>query len=194
MRVALRWENGKLADDDKQLAMGFVARRSSAFDEAYRRYGDTCFSVALQVLRSPDDAQDCVHDAFLRVWRRRDSYSADRGSLRAFLIACVRNEALSRRRSAARHRSIEEREAVREPTVTAEIDVPDFVENARVHRALDGLPSEQRRALELAYFGGMTHREVAAALNEPLGTIKSRISLGLRRLGKELRAPQGAVS
>ena len=83
---------------------------------------------------------------------------------------------------------------MREPTVTAEIDVPDFVENARVHRALDGLPSEQRRALELAYFGGMTHREVAAALNEPLGTIKSRISLGLRRLGKELRAPQGAVS
>ncbi|MBV8355631.1 MAG: sigma-70 family RNA polymerase sigma factor [Candidatus Eremiobacteraeota bacterium] len=192
--MALRWGNGKLGEDDDGLAMAFAARRPMAFDEAYRRYADVCFSVALNVLRSPEDAQDCVHDAFLRVWRRRDSFSADRGSLRAFLIACVRNEALSRRRSAARHRTIEAREAMYQPTVAPEVQIPDFVEHARLRRALDEVPAEQRRALELAYFGGMTHSEVAAMLGEPLGTVKSRIALGLRRLGKELRPQEGAVS
>jgi RNA polymerase sigma-70 factor (ECF subfamily) len=152
-----------------------------------------CFSVALHVLRAPDDAQDCVHDAILRVWERHDSYRPERGALRAFLIACVRNEALSRRRNALRRREIEEREARAEPLVV-ELEFRDDVERARVRRALDTLPSEQRRALELAYFGGLTHREIADTLNEPLGTIKSRLALALRKLGRELRAPEGSPS
>ena len=141
------------------------------------------------MLRAPDDAQDCVHDVFVRVMKNRDAFRPERGSLRAFLIACVRNEALSRRRTAARHRAIEEREAVREPS--EEIEIPDHIENARIRRALEALPAEQRRALELAYFGGLTHREIAAATGEPLGTIKSRVALALRRLGRELRPLHG---
>ena len=169
-----------------------MARRPSALDEAYRRYADVCFSVALYVLRSPDDAQDCVHDAILRVWQQPGSYRLERGSLRAFLIACVRNEALGRRRAAARRRAIDEREAMPEPFF--EVEVSDHVEQARIRRALNALPLEQKAALELAYFGGMSHTEIAAALGEPLGTIKSRLALALRRLSRALQEPQGAVS
>lgn len=132
-----------------------------------------------------------MHDVFVR-FLKRTAYSPERGSLRAFLIACVRNEALSRRRAAARHRAIEERTAASE--TTTELEIADHVENARLRRALDGLPQEQRTALELAYFAGMTHREIAAKLGEPLGTIKSRLALALRKLGRDLREPQGAAS
>jgi RNA polymerase sigma-70 factor (ECF subfamily) len=145
----------------------------------------------LHVLRGPDEAQDCVHDVFLRIWQHPESYREERGSFRSFLIACVRNEALSRRRTAARHRALEEQVAVDEPAF--EPHVVDHVEAARVRRALDVLPQEQRRALELAYFGGLTHREIAAALGEPLGTIKSRVAMALRKLARELEQPQGAT-
>jgi len=160
-------------------------------DEIYSLHADVCFSVALHVLRNPDDAEDCVHDVFVRVWQRRDAYNPERGSLRSFLIACVRNEALGRRRSEERHRAIEERQASREGSV--EIEIVDHVEAARVHRALEALPPEQRKALELAYFKGLTHREIAESLGEPLGTVKSRLALALQRMGRALRDPQGAT-
>ena len=131
-----------------------------------------------------------MHDVFVR-FLKKPVYSPERGSLRAFLIACVRNEALTRRRAAARHRAIEERTVMPE---TMELEITDHVENARIRRALDALPQEQRAALELAYFGGLTHREIAAKLGEPLGTIKSRLALALRRLGRDLRDLQGAAS
>lgn len=159
-------------------------------DEIYRDYADVCFSVALHLLRSPDDAQDCVHDVFTRVCQNPDAYRPERGSPRSFLIACVRNEALARRRADARHRAIETRNAILEPTT--EFEVADHVEAARVRRALDALPQEQRRALELAYFGGLSHTEIASALGEPLGTIKSRLALALRKLGSAL-AEQGVT-
>jgi RNA polymerase sigma-70 factor (ECF subfamily) len=160
-------------------------------NEIYERYADVCFSVALHVLRSPDDAEDCMHDVFVRVWQRRDAYRPERGSLRSFLIACGRNDALARLRAAARHRAIEEREA--ELQRPLELEIADHVEAARVRRSLSALPDDQRRALELAYFAGLTHREIAAALGEPLGTIKSRLALALRRLARELGEPQGAT-
>jgi RNA polymerase sigma-70 factor (ECF subfamily) len=160
-------------------------------DEIYRSYADVCFSVAMHVLRASDDAQDCVHDVFMRVWQNREVYSPERGSMRSFLIACVRNEALTRRRADARHRAIEARETLAD--TATEFEVSDHVERARIRRALDTLSSEQRRALELAYFAGLTHREIATALGEPLGTIKSRLPIALRKLGRELGA-QGATS
>ncbi|MBV8599940.1 MAG: hypothetical protein JO359_00095, partial [Candidatus Eremiobacteraeota bacterium] len=102
-----------------------------SWDEVYRLYADACFSVALYVLRAPDDAEDCVHDVFLRIYNAPGAYRPERGNLRAFLIACVRNEALSRRRTAARRRAIEERQALREPAVF-EPEFPDHVEGARI--------------------------------------------------------------
>ena len=88
--------------DVSALAAGFVARRPAALEAAYECYSLELYSVARAVLRNAADAEDCVHDALLRVWRTPDSFRQERGSLRAFLIGCVRNEAMSRLRSAAR--------------------------------------------------------------------------------------------
>jgi RNA polymerase sigma-70 factor (ECF subfamily) len=171
-------------EDDRMVAE-FLAQESGGLEAVYRAFGTQFYSVARHVLGNDADAQDCVHDALLRVWQRPDSYRRERGSLRAYLLVSVRNEAIARLRSAARHLRIEERAARTEPPAY-ELEVSDRVEQERLRRALAALPPEQRSALELAYFGRLTHVQVAERLGEPLGTIKSRLSLGLRKLGAAL--------
>ena len=171
--------------DEPSFAQAFARREPWAFDEAYRRYGSLLYSVALNVLRSPEDAEDCVHDVLVRIWKRSGAFTFERGSVRAFLTVCVRNEAISRQRSAAR-RAVMVRRIGESSEEREEFDIPDHVENERVRSALAELPAAQRDALMLAYFGGKTHAEVAQTLGEPLGTVKSRISLGLRKLAQAL--------
>lgn len=175
------------APDDEALAAAFAAKERWAFDEAYARFGKLLYSTAYHVLGNAEDAQDCVHDALTRVWRSPDSYARSRGAVRSFLTVCVRNEAITRLRSKARRHKLEERIAA-EPQEHDEVRIDDVVERDRLRNALDALPAEQRRALELAYYEYKTHVEIAAELNEPLGTIKSRIALGLRKLGTALGA------
>jgi RNA polymerase sigma-70 factor (ECF subfamily) len=169
-----------MTDDD--LAASFVARRPQALEDAYRAYAPALYSVARHVLGGDADAQDCVHDALLRVWNRPGTYRPERGSLRTFLAVCVRNEAIGRKREAARHFHIERRLADAEPERPYEFEVDDFVERARLREALGALPEDQRKALELAYFGYLSHAQIAEKLGVPLGTIKSRLALGLRKL------------
>ena len=175
-----------MADDDEALAAAFASKQRWAFEEAYRRYGALLYSTALRVLNDPEDAQDCVHDALTRVWRSPDAYSRSRGAVRSFLVVCVRNEAITRLRAKARRTRLSERLAA-EPQEHEELHVQDVVETERLRRALSMLPPEQREPIELAYFRQRTHTEIAHELNQPLGTIKSRISLGLRKLGNALR-------
>ena len=158
----------------------------------YEAYATALFSVARHVLGDDDDAQDCVHDVLLRLWRRPDSYRRERGSLRAYLMVCVRNEAVTRLRNAARHRKIETQIAAGEPTAY-EFEIRDVVESERLRRALAVLPPDQRSALALAYAGHLSHREISARLGVPLGTIKSRISHGLRRLQTMLPRQEASV-
>ncbi|MFN2448509.1 MAG: RNA polymerase sigma factor [Candidatus Baltobacteraceae bacterium] len=175
--------------DEASLAQAFARREPWAFDEAFRRYGSLLFSVALNVLHSPEDAEDCVHDVAVRVWKRPGAFVLERGSVRAFLAVCVRNEAVSRARTASRRGALLKRlDASPEPA--EEFDIPDHLEQARVRDALAALPPEQRDALTLAYFGGKTHAEVASVLGEPLGTVKSRIALGLRKMAAALSAQE----
>jgi RNA polymerase sigma-70 factor (ECF subfamily) len=171
--------------DEATLAQAFARREEWAFDEAYRRYGALLFSVAFNVLHNAEDAEDCVHDVLVRVWRNQHAFTAGRGSVRAFLVVSVRNEAISRQRSAARRARLVER-VTHETPATEEMQIEDFVEHRRVRDALAALPEEQRSALLLAYYGGKTHVEIAKELDQPLGTVKSRISLGLRKLGAVL--------
>ena len=167
------------------MAQAFARREPWAFDEAYRRYGALLYSVALNVLHSSEDAEDCVHDVLVRVWKREGAFALQRGTVRSFLTVCVRNEAISRRRASARRHALVTHLQSVTPT-SEEFDIPDFVESARLQQALSGLPQDQRDALELAYFGGKTHVEVAEHLGEPLGTVKSRIALALRKLARAL--------
>ena len=170
---------------DQQLAAAFSAKERWAFDEAYQRYHKLLYSTAYNVLGNVEDAQDCVHDALARVWRSPDSYNRSKGMVRSFLVVCVRNEAITRLRSKARRLRLVDKVAA-EPIEHDELPIVDVVETERVRKALAGLPPEQRRPLELAYYEYMTHTEIAKALDQPLGTVKSRIAMGLRKIGAAL--------
>lgn len=177
---------------DEALAAAFAAHESRAFGEAYRRHAALLYSAAFNVLGNSDEAKDCVADAMAKLWRTPHAYSTARGNLRSFLIVCVRNEAISRRRRLARQARVHQRAA----SLTQELDeapIADPIERDRVRRALSELPVEQRTALALAYYEGKTQSEIAAELREPLGTIKSRIKLGLRKLASALAPAQGGT-
>src|ERR1700678_472580 len=178
-------------DQDKALGVAFAAHEGWAFGEAYRRYATVLYSAAYTVLGNADDAQDCIADAFAKLWRSRGAYSVTRGSLRSFLIVCVRNEAISRRRRASRAVRLTERLAAM-PVEHDELRISDSVERDRVRSALVEIPADQRVALEMAYYEEKTHSEIAAELHEPLGTIKSRIKHGLRKSGMALEATGSA--
>jgi RNA polymerase sigma-70 factor (ECF subfamily) len=147
------------AEDDR-LAAEFAAGSSRGLEGAYAAYGRRLYAAARHVLGSDDDAEDCVHDTLVRVWQRAQAYRPERGPLRNFLLVAVRNEALSRKRSAARHLAIEQR-AARDESDVVEPDMADPTQGKRLRAAIAVLPDEQRAALELAYFGELTHVQVA---------------------------------
>ena len=132
------------------------------------------------MLGTAGDARDCVHDALIRVWSKEGAYRLERGALRAFLMVCGRNEAISRKRSSVRHVASEQRAAV------APAFGIDVAERVAVRSALATLPREQRDVIELAYWGDYTQAEISSRLGIPLGTIKSRAALGLRKLARTL--------
>ena len=173
--------------DDEALASAFAAHERWAFEEAYRRHASLLFSTAFNVLSDSEDARDAVHDALARVWRSHNAYTRARGAVRSFLTVCVRNEAISRLRSKRRHLRLAQRIAA-EPIEHDELHIADSIEHARLRAAMEGLPIDQLRPLELAYFEHLTHTEIARVLDQPLGTVKSRIAIGLRKLSAALQA------
>jgi RNA polymerase sigma-70 factor (ECF subfamily) len=166
---------------DRELDAAFAAHADGALEEAYRRYAPALQAAARHVLGDPGDARDCVHDALVRVWSKAGTYRVERGTLRAFLVVCVRNEAISRKRSAVRLVATEQRAATPAPFGV------DHAERIAVRSALGVLPRDQRDVIELAYWGDFTQAEIAARLGVPLGTIKSRAALGLRKLARTLK-------
>jgi RNA polymerase sigma-70 factor, ECF subfamily len=163
------------------LAQAFGSRESWALDEVYRRYAPILYSVALRVLSENEGAEDCVHDVVVRLWQRK-GYRAERGSLRAFLVVAVRNDAITRRRTEARRNA-------RLPMFYEDAIEPDPAQRPfepMLASHLERLPKEQREVLTLSYGKGMTHHEIARVLQVPVGTMKSRIHIGLRRLASAL--------
>lgn len=173
---------------DEALSAGFAAHQRWAFEEAYNRYGSLLYSTAFNVLGNAEEAADCVHDALARLWRSTGAYKRSRGAVRSFLVVCVRNEAVSRQRSQARRQRLATRLAA-EPALHEELEAGDPIERDRLRRAMAQLPADQRRPLELSYYEGKTHTEIARDLQAPLGTIKSRIAMGLRKLAAALGDP-----
>jgi RNA polymerase sigma-70 factor (ECF subfamily) len=165
------------------LARAFVNREAWAYDAAYRDHGRVAYAAALQVLRDPQEAQDCVHDVLLRLWSRRGDYRPERGSLRAFLAVCVRNEALSRLRKSRNRERIVRGSQSPESIVDVGAGVAD---RETIRTALGVLAEKQRQTIELAYFEHLTLDEIARRVEEPLGTIKSRLSAALRKLREAL--------
>ncbi len=175
--------------DDEELMQRLAYRDLAAFRALYARYGNLVYSVALRVVRDPQLAEDMSQEIFLRLWRKPESYAATRGRFGTWLTSVTRNRAVDEIRSRNRrfrHETSSPEEQERDfagpenddPSLRAEIS-----DQRRLIRiALQGLPKEQREAIELAYFGGLTQQEIAERLGQPLGTVKTRIRLGMQKL------------
>jgi RNA polymerase sigma-70 factor (ECF subfamily) len=177
-----------LADEElMQLVQG---GDPEAFEALYDRHGGPAFSLAYRIVGTRAAAEDATQDAFLSIWRSRVRYSSERGSVRTWILGIVHNRTIDalrrnmvhdKRRASAE--GIEEREVAAELT---DVEVLRRDEARTVRAALEKLPAAQVRVIELAYFGGFTHTEIAAMLEEPVGTVKGRMRLGLEKLRHEL--------
>jgi RNA polymerase sigma-70 factor (ECF subfamily) len=168
---------------------------TSAFEELYDRHASTVYGLLLRMLANADDAQEVLQETFVKAWTSASMFDAVRGSEVAWLISIARSRGIDRLRS-RRTRAERENEAGREiSTFTAFVekatsanDVIHAGERQAVHRALAELPEAQRIALELAYFEGLSQSEIAARLSQPLGTIKTRMQLGMKKMRDRLQA------
>lgn len=167
---------------DEALEAAFARREADAYDRAYREYGSRMYTSALRILHDRELAHECVQDVLLRLWRKGNAYSPARGSLEAFLVVCARNAALGRARDDSRRRAL----LAEQPQPPDRTYDPDPFEHTNVAQALKTLTEAQAQTIQLAYYRGMTHTEIAAALKEPVGTVKSRISTALRTLRNAL--------
>lgn len=160
------------------------ARDPAGIDELYRLAGRRAFGLAYRILGDAHLAEDAVQEAFLALWRQADRIDADEGHVVALLLTIVRRRALDRIRSrqAARNDSDLVLEEADQRAAAALAAVEDGVTFERVRMSLLELAPEQRDAIEMAYFEGLTHREIAARTGAPLGTVKSRLRLGIERL------------
>ena len=174
---------------DQLLVERLAARDQRAFETVYQLHGDACFGLARRVLNERSLAEEIVQEVFVRLWNQPDRYDANRGSIRSFLLAQVHGRSVDVLRSERSRRAREERDARKD--VPGEFDdlerrVLDLAQAEAVRDALASLSEQERQAIELAYFGGHSYRDVAQLLEQPEGTVKSRIRSGLLRLRASL--------
>ena len=173
---------------DAVLVVAISRYRQDALAEAYRRHAGAVFALAKRLLFDAALAEEIVQEVFLRVWNHPEKFDPERGTLRSYLLAQCHGRSVDLLRAESSRRLREERDARRtaEQGYDLEHEVLDLSVAERVKDALAVLPEAEREAIALAYFGGHTYREVADLLDEPEGTVKSRIRAGLKRLRSEL--------
>lgn len=188
---------GDRPDGDQLVAL---LRRSARGDEQafaalYDATAARVYGLVLRVVRDPAQAAEVTQECYLQVWQSSARFDADRGSVIGWMLTLAHRRAVDRVRSAQAATQRDERFALREPTTEADIGevVVDRMEAERVRRALAELTPIQREAIELAYFGGYTHSEVARLLQIPLGTAKTRLRDGLIRLRDYIEPDRGGV-
>ena len=169
---------------DAALVVAIGRWRQDALAEAYRRHAGSVYGLARRVVNDAALAEEVVQEVFLRLWNDPERFDPERGSLRSFLLAQTHGRSVDLLRSDTSRRRREEREArqTAESGYDVEHEVWDLAVADHVKEALSTLSDDERRAIELAYFGGHTYREVASLLGAPEGTVKSRIRTGLRRM------------
>jgi RNA polymerase sigma-70 factor, ECF subfamily len=181
-----------LADED---LMQLVRRgEAAAFELIYERHAQAAFSLAYRMAGSRGVAEDVVQEAFLSIWRSGARYERARGSVRTWVLGIVHHRAIDAlRRSFVHERRRASDEGIDETLETGErtdVEAARHEEAATVRAALGHLPPEQSQVIELAYFGGFTHTEIAEMLETPVGTIKGRMRLGLEKMRHALGAGQ----
>ncbi|MGH8978501.1 MAG: sigma-70 family RNA polymerase sigma factor [Acidimicrobiia bacterium] len=179
---------------DRALGERLVAGDEQALREAYGAYSPAVYGLALRVASNETIAEEVVQEVFVRLWQHPDRFDAARGPLRAYLLAMTHSRAVERVRaedSLRRRHETASREALREtPVSDPEILLVDKDVSEAVRTALTALPDSQRVPIEMAYFEGMSYRQVAVALAEPEGTVKYRIRCGMQKLRTALRAAE----
>jgi RNA polymerase sigma-70 factor (ECF subfamily) len=188
-------EVSRLADED------LIARvhegDAGAFEVIFDRHADAAFSLAYRMCGRRVTAEDVVQEAFLSLWRSGARYDRARGSVRSWVLGVVHNRAIDlfRRDSVRTSRDVSDEGAVERMAAadSTEHEVQRRDSASQVRGALQDLPDDQRQVIELAYFGGFTHSEIAEQLKLPAGTVKGRMRLGLTKLRLSLGDPSGAM-
>jgi RNA polymerase sigma-70 factor, ECF subfamily len=180
------------------LVTAIAQQQEDAFERLYDRYQTLVYHLAFKVLNSRENAEEVVYDVFWQVWREAARYDAQRGSVGAWLTTLTRSRAIDALR-ARRNDPIPEEDLETHPIGIDPAENPEETTSLGqragiVRAALGNLPSEQRLALEMAFFRGLTHAEIATQLQEPLGTIKTRIRSAMLRLQERLRPLLGGIS
>ncbi len=173
-----------LADEDL-ISLVQEERDPEAFAALYDRHSRPAYSLAYRMMGERQAAEDVMQDAFLKAWRAAGSYRAERGSVRTWLLTVVHNRGIDQLRSLASRRRTQERiEATAPRSQPSEAFAQSWRNSQReqVREALNTLPQEQLKVLELAYFSGYTQKEIAELLGVPLGTVKGRMRLGLKKI------------
>lgn len=173
---------------DATLVVSIGRYQQAALAEAYRRHAGATFGLAKRLLNDHARAEEIVQEVFVRLWNEPNRYDPDRGTLRSFLLAHTHGRSVDMIRSDISRRNREEREAREQADGGYDVarEVWDMALAGHVREAMESLQEGEREAIELAYFGGLTYKEVAERLQEPEGTVKSRIRAGLKRLRGEL--------
>ncbi len=174
------------AEGDPALLAGVQRGEEQAIASLYDRYAKLVYSVALRVLRDPAAAEDVLQEIFLQVWRKPEGFSATRGSLGGWLAVVARNRSIDFLRRRRPTESVEEVMLAAPCNLGAESERHLMMEKAR--GLIAALPREQRKTLEMAFFDGLTHTEIAEMTGEPLGTVKTRIRSALLALRKGLQS------
>ena len=183
-------EDDRTEQQDREWIRGMALKDADALDAFYTRYNRLAFSLVLRIVGNREDAEDVLTDVFWQVWQQASRYDASRGKPVAWLLTIARTRAIDRLRSTGRHEVPTSDPDKHKGPPAAPAQPDPFVQTdtrKAVHEALQSLQEQQRIPLEMAYFQGMSHTEIAAALGQPLGTVKDRIRTGIMHLRKRLR-------
>ncbi|PYP29599.1 MAG: hypothetical protein DMD55_00920 [Gemmatimonadetes bacterium] len=179
---------------ERTLIRRLKARDERALEELYDLLAPWVLGLAFRILQDEDEAEEVVADAFAQVWRRVDKHESERGPLVPWILAIARNRALDALRRRRRwwrkaqrwERALSAQQGADAGPALHEASVPGWPLHREVHAALAALPEEQRRVVLLAYFEGLTHSEIARRLDQPLGTVKTRLRIAHQKLSAAL--------
>lgn len=176
------------ATDDAAVIRRIADGDETALAVLYDRWLQPVYSIVVHLLKDADEAEDVVEETFWQIWQRAASYDATRGTARTWILTICRSRALDRLRSKQRQREDANADIniLRDSAPDPSADAEGAERRTLVFNAMEELPYDQRRALELAYFRGLSQSEVADFLDEPLGTIKTRMRLGMQKLRDKL--------
>jgi RNA polymerase sigma-70 factor (ECF subfamily) len=186
--VHIVWTRVTTEVSDASLVVAIGRWDRDAFAEVYRRHGGAAYSLACRTLSDRHTAEEVVQEVFLRLWERPERFEAERGTLRTYLLLETHGRCIDVVRSRTRRAQREERVVQLNPAdpYDLELEIWDLTLAERVREARAALTDDERRAIDVAYFGRHSYREVAALLGEPEGTVKSRIRSGLEKLREQL--------